>query len=124
MIEPDKNGHRSGSVARGVARQVASGKTGVRLTWILEHLRVLQASPADAREAVPETNDSAVQGPGDDVVREIARELVAWTGRTLHPAGRGRRMWSGRENHSSGAGDRPGCELASLPSAPATCPPG
>ena len=35
MIEPDKNGHRSGSVARGVARQVASGKTGVRLTWIL-----------------------------------------------------------------------------------------
>ena len=35
MIEPDKNGHRSGSVAMGVARQVASGKTGVRLTWIL-----------------------------------------------------------------------------------------
>ena len=35
MIEPGKHGHRSGSVARGAARQVTSRKTGVRLTWIL-----------------------------------------------------------------------------------------
>ena len=55
----------------------------LRVCW-LEHLTVLQASPADAREAVPETNDSAVQGRGDDAVGEIARELVARTGRTLH----------------------------------------
>ena len=40
MIEKDKNGHRSGSVARGATRQVASRKTGVRLTWILPPLRV------------------------------------------------------------------------------------
>ena len=31
MIEPGKNGHRSGSVARGAVRQVAPRKTGVRL---------------------------------------------------------------------------------------------
>ena len=53
-------------------------------------LSTLQCSkPAlrDAREAVPETNDSAVQGRGDDAVDEIARELVARTGRTLHHGG-------------------------------------
>ena len=35
MIEPGKNGRRSRGVARGAARQVASKKTGIHLTWIL-----------------------------------------------------------------------------------------
>ena len=35
MIEPGKNGHRNGSIARGAARHVAPRKSGIRLTWIL-----------------------------------------------------------------------------------------
>ncbi len=35
------------------------------------------------RWGVPDTNDCAVHGPGDDAVPEIARELVACTGRRL-----------------------------------------
>ena len=57
---------------------------------------MLQASPADTREAVPETNDSAVQGRGDDAVGEVAREVgrLYWPDALLRR--RGRRMGSGR----------------------------
>ena len=51
MIEPGKNGRRSGSVAKGRCEAGCSAKNGRPLVrWILERLTVLQASPADASE--------------------------------------------------------------------------
>ena len=62
MIEPDKNGHRSGSVARGVARQVASGKTGVRLTWILSaQTGVRQARRRRVRDPLAPTANAVAE---------------------------------------------------------------
>ena len=85
----------------------------------LKHLIVLQASPADTREAVPETNDGAVQGRGDDAVGDVAREVGRRTGRTLHCGG-AVGGWGRAEKPLIGGGRSSGWALASLPSAPAT----
>ena len=52
MIEPGKNGCRSGGVAGGAARHVTSRKTGFHLTWIL---------PTTARAAPVSTADRAAR---------------------------------------------------------------
>ena len=76
-------------------------------------------SPADTREAVPETNDGAVQGRGDDAVGDVAREVGRRTGRTLHCGG-AVGGWGRAEKPLIGGGRSSGWALASLPSAPAT----
>ena len=74
-----------------------------RVGW-LEHLIVLQASPADTREAVPETNDGAVQGHGDDACDPTARPSPCTTGKRLPDAsvnGQGRSRASGPRHRGS-----------------------
>jgi len=81
---------------------------------------VLQASPADARKAVREPNDSAVQGRSHDEVGEAAREVgrPVLAGRFTAEARSADGV--GPKKPFIGGGRSAGWALASLPSEPAT----
>ena len=63
MIEPGKNGRRSGSVAKGRCEAGCVAKNGRPLArWILRHIRVAEASLEDAREKPQSGAHRAVAG--------------------------------------------------------------
>ena len=78
MIEPGQNEHRGGSVARGVARQVASRKTGIRLTWILRSINpVREGQKASRNGRVPALAADAGQPDGQPVGQHVLFRLEA-----------------------------------------------
>ncbi len=74
MIEPDKNGRRSGSVAKGRCEAGCFAKNGRPLVrWILVTLTVVQASRANARKTLQR---AARDGSHPTVAGTLLRLLV------------------------------------------------
>ena len=93
MIEPGRSGHRNRAVARDAARQVASRKTGVRLTWILTDLNSRKPALGGAAETASQST-----------VRSSVYRAVAGKLRGLSIAGLKDGEGDGRPRHLPGDG--------------------